>query len=314
MRRLTLICAAAISAVVSCRVAASREAPAVDWPSYLAEHEAWRDALRAERMGYWLLLLGRWELREGTTAFGSDADLPIALPEEHAPKRAGVFTRDGASVRVEAAGRGALRLEDGTVVAGPVTLQPRDSGVARAPRDVVTGSIHLFLAESQGTFMVFAWDERHPAGQAFTMPDTFQPAPGWRVAARLERFRTPRIHQMVDVTGDIRPREAPGVLVFQYGGRSFQLLAFKAKALGVLFVPFKDTTNASETYGGGRDLSPALPGPDGWTVIDFNRAENPPCAFSAFTTCMLPPRENRLDLAVTAGEKRPNHGPTGAMR
>lgn len=305
MRRLALLCGMAFSAMLSCR-AAWREAPAVDWAKYLAEHQAWRDSLRDERIGYWLLLLGRWELREGATGFGSDTDLPIALPGQHAPGRAGTFIRNGASVRVEAASSGALRLEDGTAVVSPVALQPRDSGRARDPHDVIAGSVHLFVAESQGTFMIFAWDERHPAGQAFTMPDAFPPDPAWRVAARLEPFSTPRAYQMVDVTGAVRPRQARGFLVFQYGGQRFQLLAFEAKSPGVLFVPFKDKTNASATYGGGRDLSPALPGPDGWTVIDFNRAEDPPCAFSAFTTCMLPPRENRLDLAVTAGEKRPN--------
>jgi uncharacterized protein (DUF1684 family) len=97
---------------------------------------------------------------------------------------------------------------------------------------------------------------------------------------------------------------APGELVFRVNGREQRLLAIASPDSPDFFVMFKDPTNQSTTYGGYRMLHPPVVRSGEWTVLDFNLAGNPPCAYSPYTTCPLPPPQNRLDVAIEAGEKR----------
>ena len=107
---------------------------------------------------------------------------------------------------------------------------------------------------------------------------------------------------IVNVLGMTEPMANPGVVVFEKNGKTHRLEAVD-EGDGQLFLIFADRTNKKETYGAGRFLY-AAPAMNGTTTVDFNKAYNPPCAFNAYSTCPLPPPENRLDLAVTAGEKR----------
>jgi len=109
-----------------------------------------------------------------------------------------------------------------------------------------------------------------------------------------------------DITGGEMEFAVPGALVFRVDGREFRLLAFDEPSEHDLWVLFGDSTNARTTYGAGRYIHVPLPDATGWTVLDFNRAYNPPCAFNGFATCPLPPPENRLRLAVAAGETKPH--------
>ena len=99
----------------------------------------------------------------------------------------------------------------------------------------------------------------------------------------------------------------PGALVFTIGGRDYRLDAVEENGEEDLFVIFADQTNGKKTYGAGRFLYAARPGADGTTIVDFNKAYNPPCAFTPFATCPLPPPQNRLSIPVEAGEKRYGH-------
>jgi uncharacterized protein (DUF1684 family) len=116
----------------------------------------------------------------------------------------------------------------------------------------------------------------------------------------LERFKQPRKVTIPNVLGMESPEEIQGALVFKIKDKEYRLLPLGDKNL---FVIFGDETNGTETYGGGRFLSVAEPDQQGRTIIDFNKAYNPPCVFSEYATCPLPPRENQLELRVTAGEK-----------
>jgi len=148
------------------------------------------------------------------------------------------------------------------------------------------------------------WDEEHPARDAFRLPASFAPDTAWRVSARFERFREPRGYRVADITGGTLEYRSPGKLVFRIGRREHRLAAFADSTSRDFFVVFWDSTGTATTYEAGRYLRVPLPDADGWTVIDFNRAYNPPCVFTRYSTCALPPRENRLRLAITAGEKR----------
>jgi hypothetical protein len=144
------------------------------------------------------------------------------------------------------------------------------------------------------------WDAAAPARRDFPGIETFPFDPAWIVEARWEPFHPPRRVVVQDVVGIESEKEVPGRAVFAKGGRELALEP-TADGAGLAFV-FRDATAGVETYGAGRFLSAAGPR-DGKLILDFNRAFNPPCAFTPFATCPLPRPENVLPVPVTAGER-----------
>jgi hypothetical protein len=149
-----------------------------------------------------------------------------------------------------------------------------------------------------------AWDEDHPRRAAFQLPETFPLSAEWRVAARFDSFALARDFQVADVADGTQTYHSPGELVFRIAGREHRLAVSADSGSRDYFIMLWDSTATSSTYGAGRYLRVPLVDSTAWTVIDFNRTYNPPCAFTAFSTCAFPPPENRLPLAITAGEKR----------
>jgi uncharacterized protein (DUF1684 family) len=152
--------------------------------------------------------------------------------------------------------------------------------------------------------LVTASDDEHPALEHLAPVETYPLDARWRVAARFEAFDAPKSLRISDVRGGSSEMSAPGELVFRVNGREQRLLAIAVPDSPDFFVMFKDPTNQSTTYGGYRILHPLVVPSGEWTVLDFNMAGNPPCAYSAYTTCPLPPPQNRLEVAIGAGEKR----------
>ena len=149
-----------------------------------------------------------------------------------------------------------------------------------------------------------AWDEEHPARQTFQLPESFRPDTAWRVSARLERFKTPRDYRVADITEGTQAYRSPGELVFRVNDRTHRLVAFAEPKDTIFFLMIWDSTAQTTTYQAGRYLRVPVPKESAWTVIDFNRAYNPPCVFTPYSTCAFAPRENRLTFALHAGEKR----------
>ena len=269
--------------------------PPVDQATYQQEYADFKKA-QLETAAFALPLVGIWPLEEGDTPFGSDPALPIALPAGAAVARAGVFHRTGNEVRVIPAGGAHLRREDGSGVpsAAPVVDLP----------PLVIGSVHLeVLPVPPDAIMVMGRDDADPRLKSLAI-DTYPVDPKWRIAARFDAFEKPKVVPIASTRGPVHDETAPGQLVFQVDGREFRLTALAEPGSDQLFVMFMDETNGRTTYSGYRMLS-AKAVPNGqWTVLDFNLASNPPCAYSKFTICPLPPTENRLALAVEAGVKR----------
>jgi uncharacterized protein (DUF1684 family) len=147
-------------------------------------------------------------------------------------------------------------------------------------------------------------DSTHPA---ITNPPPLPSYPldeQWRVAARFDTFERPKRVRVPDVRGGSMEFTAVGQLVFRLKGEELRLTAIAADGQPRLSVWFKDQTNGSTTYRGYRTVRPQVVNDGEWTVIDFNFAYNPPCAYSNFTTCPLPPPENRLPVAIEAGLKQ----------
>jgi uncharacterized protein (DUF1684 family) len=136
---------------------------------------------------------------------------------------------------------------------------------------------------------------------------TYWPAdPAWIVHARFVPHEAGRTMEVANIIGSMDAMSNPGIVEFQRDGKTWQIEALD-EGEGVLFLVFADRTNGHGSYGAGRFLDAPLPDAKGNVMIDFNQARNPPCAFTSFATCPLPPPENRLDLAITAGEKAYKH-------
>jgi uncharacterized protein len=267
---------------------------AVEQTKYEADHRAWRENQRG-LVSDVLSIVGVWPLPEGDTPFGSDAALPIVLPLSGAPIRSGVFRREGKAVSVIPAPGSPLRHPDGRPVSDAMLLE----------EDIWIGSLLLYVADAgDERRWVTARDMKHPAIASPPALEAYPLDTRWRVSARFDAFESPKPVQVPDVRGGSMNFLSLGQLVFQLNGQEHRLTAFGEPGGGEFFVMFKDPTNQTTTYGGYRILTPTVVNGGEWTVIDFNFAFNPPCAYSRYTLCPLPPQENTLPVAVEAGLKR----------
>jgi hypothetical protein len=292
--------AALLSLLAGCGRPAAPPPPPADWQPRL---ETWRSEREAglKRPNGWLSLVGLWWLQPGETPFGSDPSLPIALPPGSAPERAGTLVLEGDTVTLRPA-PGAAVAVNGTPATDGMTLAPDASG---KPDVVTVGRVSFTVIRRGSKVGVRAKDPESPALAQFHGLAWYPPDPAWRIPARFERAAEPKQVTVPSAGGVEQPMWALGVAHFTLDGRERTLISLGGSPDDKeLFFVFKDRTTGEETYGAGRFLDADAPGPDGGFVLDFNTAYNPPCAFTPFATCPLPPKENALDVAVRAGEKK----------
>jgi uncharacterized protein (DUF1684 family) len=287
------VSAALAVALTGCARDTWPDPPAVDQAQYQTDYEQWKseqqDGARESTK-----IVGVWALPDGDTAFGSDKTLPIALPVKSVPGRAGVFRRAGEKVTVTAAPGVDIRGNGGNPV------KPSDS----LEGELTFGSVRLLMVPmGDGRVFVNAMDEEHPLLKDLPMVQTYPVDERWRVAARFDAFDAPKPTRVADVRGGTTEYPAVGRLTFRIGDQEQQLTAFGFPGSDEFFLMFKDATNATTTYGA-RIMHARVVAKGEWTVLDFNVASNPPCAYSPYTTCPMPPPENRLAVAIEAGEKR----------
>ena len=278
--------------------AATPAATAAD-PAYQKEIEAWRaervDGLKKD--DGWFALVGLFWLDEGENRFGSDPANKVVLPEDKSPKLAGVLVREGDKVRV--------RVEPGATVTSdgkPVKAMDLLSDAEEEPTLLEMGPVNFYVIKRGDRLGVRVKDKKSPALAGFHGLDSYPIQPSWRVEARFEPYSPPKEIPIPNVLGQVTPSPSPGAIVFDWQGKTYRLDALGSVEEGLSLI-FADQTNGQETYGAGRFLETGPP-KDGKVVVDFNRAYNPPCAFTAFATCPLPPSQNRLALRVEAGEKK----------
>ena len=290
----------------------ARPPAALDAKTHAASVESWRqgrlDRLRSDTG--WLTVAGLFWLKPGANGFGSAADNPIRLPAHSAPARAGVLQLRGDQVTVEPAPGVKLTLAtaDGQKhqPVGTRVLKPDLPG----PPDVLAlGDLRFFVIVRDGKVGVRLRDLRNPARAAFKGIEHFPIRPEYRVVARYIPHPAGKTMQVPSVLGGMTSMANPGKVEFQLAGKPLVLDAVLEEPTDTqLFLIFKDQTAGKETYGAGRfvytDALPADLHRPGQVVIDFNKAYNPPCAFTAYATCPLPPPQNRLKLRIEAGEKR----------
>lgn len=266
---------------------------------YTAAIEAWRAQAEAGLRGEegWLALAGLFWLQVGENRFGGDPDLPIALPADAVPALAGSLRYDGAAATLVAA-PGVDLLVNGA----PAAERPLRSDAAGQPDLVQIGRVSFFLIQRGARLGVRARDPESPTRRSFGGRRWFPPQPQYRISARFVPYDPPRAISYLNILGDTEEQLSPGYAAFTINGQAVTLDATSG-AGGLLFV-FRDGTSGHETYGAARFLSAPAPA-DGTVELDFNKAFNPPCAFTAYATCPLPPRQNVLSVRIPAGELAP---------
>jgi len=268
--------------------------------SFQKTEQAWRDG-RLKRLTSptgWLTLVGLDWLEPGENAFGSDPACVVPLPTGKAPIRAGVFVLDSGVVRVKPQPDSGLML-DGK----PLVDRVLADDMSEKPDVVTLGDLSFFVIRRGDRFAIRVKDSQSPVRTRFKGLDYFPADPRWVVHATFVPFDAPKQVSIPTVLGTTETMEAPGRVTFTVDGKAMSLQpVIDDPADPRLWFIFKDLTSAKETYGAGRFLYADMP-KDGKVDIDFNQAYNPPCAFTPYATCPLPPKDNWLPIRVEAGEK-----------
>ncbi len=263
-----------------------------------AESIAEWDSNRLERLkapGGWLNLAGLFWLNEGENTIGSSSENHHVF--RRGPENIGkIILRDDGVEFVAAPGVPVMSGEEQVERVELIT-----DAEGRATR-LSVDSLQFFLIRRGDRIGIRLRDFQHPRIEQLTRIDRYPPDQDWIIRARFIEDEEGLTINIPNVLGDINEESVPGIFEFEYEGETYRLYPTGSRENP--FLIFGDETSGIETYGGGRFLSPGAPGEDGYVSIDFNKAYNPPCAFSDYATCPLAPRENILPFSVTAGEKR----------
>ncbi|MBD2753170.1 DUF1684 domain-containing protein [Spirosoma validum] len=270
-----------------------------DSPAYKAQIEEWHqkrvNSLKSENG--WLNLAGLFWLKEGKNSLGRGSDFDVPFPAANASTELGVLELNNGEVRFEPK-FGADVSVDGKSVTEPLVVFSADN----KPAVLANGSLRWVTIKRGDKYGIRLRDLDSPLLKEFHSIDRFPVDESWRIKAKLEKPSTPKIIPIINVLGQVTQTPLVGTLVFEKGGKTYRLDAVGEEEK--LFILFGDPTNAHNTYGAGRFLYADKADSEGVTTLDFNQAINPPCAFTTYATCPLPPKQNKLTLAVTAGEKR----------
>lgn len=274
----------------------------------LAE-QAWRDQRREKLLtpDGWASLVGLHWITPGSHYLGSSPGNGIRL--SMGPAHLGMIDIEGAQVRF-VPDKSAMLTLDGQPF--PAAAELRTDVDANGPS--VIG-----FDEGKGLATVIKRGDRYalrvkhadaPSRTGFIGLDYWPADPAWKIEGRFVPHAAGKTLEVANIIGGIDAMANPGVIEFQRDGKPYRIEALD-EGEGTLFLVFADRTNGHGSYGAGRFIDAPMPDAAGHVLIDFNQARNPPCAFTAFATCPLPPPENRLDLAVPAGEKayrKPHQG------
>lgn len=295
-----------VTALCGCIWPAAAETLA-DPAAWQRDLEAWR-AARAHQVSApdgWLSLAGVAWLKPGLNALGSDAKAQLKLPPT-APARVGLITVSGNTVQLLSPAGGfpaGLTLNDQP--AREIVLSTSEA----APSVLQLGSLKMLLIERAGHIVFQVKDSASPALTAFRGLNWYAPNPKLVVLAQWKPTPAGKMAELPTANGQSLKLPTPGVASFTLGEEPVELepVLEDPASHSMLFL-LRDTTSTSTTYPGGRLLRTQLPdnGLDkpGTVVLDFNRLENPSCAYTPYAACPLPQEKNRLNLAIEAGEKR----------
>jgi len=296
--------AAATATTTTAEEAATAEQAAPADSSYADEIRAWQEDRRTRLQAEdgWLSLVGLDWLKPGDNMLGSAPTNDIILPEKVAPVVGLVHfepatAEDGPKIRFTPEQDAAVTL-NGKKLTEAVMMTP-DTGESPTVLQIGTVRFHAIVRGERVGIRVK--DSDAPTRVNFKGLDYFPIDEKWRVDAQFDPYEPPKSVLIANMIGSESSEPSPGAIVFKHGGKTYRLDVLDGGE-DEYFVIFSDRTTGKETYGAGRYLYARKAGPNGRMVIDFNKAYNPPCAFTEFATCPLPPRQNRLPFRVEAGE------------
>ncbi|HVO12127.1 MAG TPA: DUF1684 domain-containing protein [Vicinamibacteria bacterium] len=282
-------------------ILAATVVPALADEAYRSEIRKWREQREARLKADdgWLTVAGLFWLHEGANRFGCDSTNEIVLPPGSGPARAGAVDLEGRqlTLRLEPGVPGRL---GGRAVSGPVSLRPDSAG---PPDELEMGRLTLYVIERGGRFAVRLRDRQSQARREFTHLSWFEVSESYRIVGRFVPHPKLKPITVPNVLGSMETMPSPGYVEFVVDQQTVRLDGvLEEMDAKQLFFIFRDQTSGQETYPSGRFLYADLPR-DGKVTLDFNQAYNPPCAFTAYATCPLPPRQNILPVRIPAGEK-----------
>lgn len=256
----------------------------------------------------WLTLIGLFWLNEGENKFGSGPKNGIVLPGDKAPGSAGSFwlengrvrlvVRPGTEMGIQESGVD-VKLDANSPTGSYLKADTDDGG----PTILSLGSLIINVVKRGDRIGVRVKDRESRTRREFKGLQYFPVDPKWRIEARVEPYQPPKIIPITNVLSMTDDETSPGALVFEVDGKTYRIDPILEKGETDWFVMIADETTGRETYGAGRYLYVTPPDANGKVVIDFNKTYSPPCAFTNYATCPLPPPQNRLPLRIDAGEK-----------
>ena len=294
------IAAHLLAAALAFPALASAQGVSID-PAYRKSVLDWR--ARAEqglkRDDGWLTLAGRYVLKPGENRFGTAPTNDIVFPKGLGPAGMGsVFVEPGKDVRVKLVEGYRMKADDGEFTDRVMSTNPEKRDWVR------NGRTAFHIIERNGRYILRLADNESGVRKGFGGRVWYEVDDNFRIPAKYVPYETPKKIAIVNVLDEVSDEPAPGYVEFLINGRPYKLDAVGDDD-GLFFI-FKDTTAGDTTYGSGRFLYlEQKPKPGETFMFDLNRAYNPPCAFSEYTTCPLPPKQNILPVRVEAGEKYP---------
>jgi len=263
--------------------------------AYVESFEKWKAEQTADLKENWLPLAGLFWLKPGANSFGSDPSNAIVFPK--VPAHAGQFDLAGKDVTLTLSPDA-----KGTIDGKPVNKAKLDPDTAKQVTYVQMGSLRFHVIVRGERVGIRLRDSESAAVRSFKGMMFFPLDLNYRVTATWLPADGKQTIEIPNVLGDVSAEPVPGVAVFKVNGEDLRLTALGGDPKTGLFFVFNDPTAKNDTYPGGRflDTGPIV---DGHVVLDFNRAYNPPCAVTPYATCPLAPKENRLSIAIPAGEK-----------
>ncbi len=293
MKRSSTVILAAVFLTLVCALANSGYAEAV---------QKWRSAEESDlkKENGWLTLAGLFWLKDGINTVGVGPRFDVRLTDNFKQGKFGEIEFKDGSATLHVASGVEAQCEGKPV--STITLVSDEKG---KPTEIQTGSEMFYLIRREDRFGIRLKDNQSKARQTFSGLKWFPVDESYRVTAHLDALPEPKEIMIPNVLGGHFKMKTPGLLRFSLQGHEYSLQPV-VQDDGSLFLIFRDASNESETYSAGRFLDAAKP-VNGETVLDFNKAENPPCAFTPYATCPLPPPGNDLAVVIKAGEKRYEH-------
>jgi uncharacterized protein (DUF1684 family) len=282
-------------------VARKQQAAQAAEAAFAASQQAWREQRRAAllRPDGWTSLIGLHWIEPGAHYLGSDADNGIRLAM--GPSHLGMLERRHGQLRFVPE-RGVALLADGKPLHGSTTLQTDADPDGPTLIGFDGGNGLASVIKRGDRYALRVKHANAPTRAAFGTLGYWPGGAGWRIDGQFIAHPAGKTIDIVNIVGTTEAVPNPGAIEFQRDGKPYRLEALD-QGDDTLFLIYADRTSGHGSYGAGRYLDAPRPDAQGRVVLDFNQGHNPPCAFTAFATCPLPPPENRLDLAIAAGEK-----------